>query len=183
MVAYYFIPTMFQVLLQAMRFWFCSAHSGWGHGIPTGHTIHFLEKELAKGIKMKTPLESLCTLLDILNASLSAFLVHCWGSKKLPQENRPASAEKLHHRVCTQNHWKTNALCSNKLLTTPKHACKHSPKNHWRSWKFPEVVRIHGIPVCHLLTREIHWFPDIKVTIFGAAKGSQKLVQYRDIFF
>lgn len=133
------------------------------------------------GIEMKIPLESLCTLLDILDASLSVFLVHCWGSKKLPQENRPASAERLHHRVCTQNHWQTNTLCSNKPLTTPKHACKHSPKNHWRSWKFPGVVRIHGIPVCHLLTREIHWFPDVKVTMFGADKGSRNLYN-RTIF-
>ena len=72
-------------------------------------------------IKMKTPLESLCTLVDILSASLPVFLVHCWGFKLLPHQNHPALAERLHHQVCTQNHWKTKTLCSNKLLTTPKH--------------------------------------------------------------
>lgn len=54
------------------------------------------------GIEMKTPLESLCSLLDNLDALLSVFLVNCWGSKLLPQENRPASAERLHHHYITE---------------------------------------------------------------------------------
>ena len=73
------------------------------------------------GIKMKTPLESLCTLMDILSASLPVFLVHCWGFKLLPHQNRPALAERLHHQVCTQNHWKTKHFALQQTVHNPKH--------------------------------------------------------------